>query len=190
MSDSLLEAILDWEKLRKGESISAMQVRKIYRYMTSDRGVARSYKTLKSTFDEERLTLQDLLASYGLLTTAIWHEAFDKISDKICSANVYIDSFSISDALNQGAQIVLAGRVSDPGLAVGPCIYEFGWNNNDYKKKEKITKDVFYKFYRILKPGGSVWISDLIAHSLPQIHSMMWKRYGMYLKNFSLLVLC
>jgi DNA helicase-2/ATP-dependent DNA helicase PcrA len=82
VSDSLLEAILDWEKLRKGESISAMQVRKIYRYMTSDRGVARSYKTLKSTFDEERLTLQDLLASYGLLTTAIWHEAFDKISDK------------------------------------------------------------------------------------------------------------
>ena len=38
-------------------------------------------------------------------------------------------------------------------------------------------------FHRILKPGGSIWISDLIAHSLPQIQSKMWQRYGKYLKN-------
>ena len=54
-------------------------------------------------------------------------EDFAKIKDKVYSANVYIDSFSISHALDQGAQIVLAGRVSDPGLALGPAIHEFGW---------------------------------------------------------------
>ena len=58
--------------------------------------------------------------------------AFDSIMDKVYSANVYINSSAISEALDKGAQIVLAGRVSDPGLALGPCIYEFGWKDQDY----------------------------------------------------------
>ena len=61
-------------------------------------------------------------------------EPFEKIKNKICSANVYIDSFSIARALSKDAQIVLAGRVSDPGLALGPMIHEFGWTNNDFNK--------------------------------------------------------
>lgn len=59
----------------------------------------------------------------------------DKINgilNDVCSANVYIDSFSIAEALSMGADIVLAGRVSDPGLVLGPCIYEFGWSKEDY----------------------------------------------------------
>ena len=40
---------------------------------------------------------------------------------------------------------------------------------------------VFAKFYAALKPGGSVWISDLIQHSTPHIQGMMWRRYGDYL---------
>ena len=57
---------------------------------------------------------------------------FDTIMDKVYSANVYINSSTISDALDKGSQIVLGGRVSDPGLALGPCIYEFGWKDQDY----------------------------------------------------------
>jgi tRNA (cmo5U34)-methyltransferase len=40
---------------------------------------------------------------------------------------------------------------------------------------------VFEKFHRALRPGGSVWISDLVAHALPQVEAMMWRRYGEYL---------
>ena len=58
--------------------------------------------------------------------------AFDSIMDNVYSANVYINSSTISEALDKGAQIVLAGRVSGPGLALGPCIYEFGWKDQDY----------------------------------------------------------
>jgi hypothetical protein len=58
--------------------------------------------------------------------------SFDSILDKIYSANVYINSSTIAEALEKGAQIVLAGRVSDPGLALGPCIYEFDWKEKDY----------------------------------------------------------
>lgn len=43
---------------------------------------------------------------------------------------------------------------------------------------------VFAKIFRALKPGGSFWISDLIKHSDAQVQSLMWQRYGDYLKNF------
>jgi tRNA (cmo5U34)-methyltransferase len=45
-------------------------------------------------------------------------------------------------------------------------------------------KAVFSKFYACLKPGGSIWISDLVAHALPAIQDIMWGRYGDYLVAF------
>src|SRR5580704_9597584 len=43
---------------------------------------------------------------------------------------------------------------------------------------------VFLKFYDCLKPGGSVWISDLVSHSVPAIQDVMWTRYADYLAAF------
>lgn len=43
-------------------------------------------------------------------------------------ANVYIGAQCIKDALAQGADIILAGRVADPCLALGILAYEFGWD--------------------------------------------------------------
>ncbi len=59
-------------------------------------------------------------------------DSFDSIKEHVYSANVYINSATIAEALEKGAQIVLAGRVSDPGLALGPCIYEYGWKADNY----------------------------------------------------------
>ena len=39
----------------------------------------------------------------------------------------------------------------------------------------------FAKFYDLLKPGGSIWIVDLVQHSNSQIQQLMWRRYGEYL---------
>ena len=74
-------------------------------------------------------TLIDKGVSFSNMDTG---NSIDTIIDHVYSANVYIDSFTIAQALEQGAQIVLAGRVSDPGLALGPCIYEFGWEKSDF----------------------------------------------------------
>ena len=41
--------------------------------------------------------------------------------------------------------------------------------------------DVFAKCYAALRPGGSLWISDLIEHSNPAVQALMWQRYGAYL---------
>ena len=47
-------------------------------------------------------------------------------------------------------------------------------DNQDWEK-------VFSKLYTLLKPGGSLWISDLISHENDTIQTMMWNRYGDYL---------
>ena len=41
---------------------------------------------------------------------------------------------------------------------------------------------VFHKLYRLLKPGGSLWIADFIAQETPTIQELVYKeRYGNYL---------
>ena len=40
---------------------------------------------------------------------------------------------------------------------------------------------VFANFQRALRPGGGLWIADLVAHDAPAIQSLMWARYGDYL---------
>lgn len=42
---------------------------------------------------------------------------------------------------------------------------------------------VFRNFHHWLRPGGSIWISDLVEHTLPAVHAMMWDRYGQYLSQ-------
>jgi len=39
----------------------------------------------------------------------------------------------------------------------------------------------FEKIYRLLAPGGSVWITDIVSHESDAVHQMMWHRYGEYL---------
>ncbi|MFV0337348.1 MAG: class I SAM-dependent methyltransferase [Chthoniobacterales bacterium] len=50
------------------------------------------------------------------------------------------------------------------------------------REKEDWEK-AFEKIFRLLKPGGSVWITDLVFHENPKIQELMWQRYGEYLKQ-------
>lgn len=42
---------------------------------------------------------------------------------------------------------------------------------------------VFHKLLLALKPGGSLWISDLVEHNDAAIQALMWERYGAYLSE-------
>lgn len=53
----------------------------------------------------------------------------DRAGDIVC-ANVYTDSTGIVQALEQGANVVIAGRVSDNAVYVGPAVHEFGWQRD------------------------------------------------------------
>ncbi|MEI2418418.1 acyclic terpene utilization AtuA family protein [Orrella sp. JC864] len=57
-------------------------------------------------------------------------ERFDE--KRFVSASVYQGAFEIAQAIRDGAQIVVAGRVADPSLTLGPAIAHFGWSPDDW----------------------------------------------------------
>ncbi len=49
-------------------------------------------------------------------------------TSEITHANVYTGAHTISEALDKGANLILAGRVADPCLTLGILIHHFKWN--------------------------------------------------------------
>jgi hypothetical protein len=61
-------------------------------------------------------------------------EPLSNIRDRVQSANVYFGARPIAQALEQGVQVVITGRCTDTGLALGPMIHEFGWLVDDWDR--------------------------------------------------------
>lgn len=76
-----LEAIQMWEALRRGEGLMAKDVRSVYRQMLLNKQVQRGHKTLPDVPEDCILTIGDLTANHGLLTTASWDDALGAIPD-------------------------------------------------------------------------------------------------------------
>ncbi len=78
--------------------------------------------------------LDELMASGEEFRNMDTGEPLSTVRDRVTSANVYLGAFPIAEALDQGAQIVITGRGTDPGLVIGPLIHEFGWGAEDWDK--------------------------------------------------------
>ena len=61
-------------------------------------------------------------------------EPFAGIQNKLQSANAYLGLPPLLKALETGADLVLAGRVTDTSITMAPMVYEFGWQLNDWDK--------------------------------------------------------
>lgn len=71
-----IQAIMSWESLRKGDTIPVASAINVYKKLRA--GVTGPGRTALSRRDgEERVSIAELKSAFGLLTTAIWHEAFD-----------------------------------------------------------------------------------------------------------------
>ncbi len=79
----------------------------------------------------------DLTADLPTLPRSPWEgepEGSTIPLDKVVAANAYLGCQGIVDALDGGADIVVTGRVADPGLALGPLRHVFGWAADDWDK--------------------------------------------------------
>ena len=57
-----------------------------------------------------------------------------EIIDRVTSANVYLGAAPVVEALAQGADVIVTGRVTDTGITVAPMIHHFGWDPTDWDK--------------------------------------------------------
>lgn len=76
--------------------------------------------------------LDELIAQGHTLDNMETGEPITTVKEKLLSANVYLGCVPIVEALEQGADIIITGRVTDTGLTLAPMVYEFGWDLNDF----------------------------------------------------------
>ncbi|WP_404478185.1 acyclic terpene utilization AtuA family protein [Novosphingobium sp. BL-52-GroH] len=55
-----------------------------------------------------------------------------EMGSALVSANAYLGSAEIARALDEGAHVVITGRVGDPALFVGAMRHAFGWAEDDW----------------------------------------------------------
>ena len=101
----------------------------------ADQRGARGKVTLGVVTGDDLLTrLDSLIAEGHELRNMDTGEPLSTVRDRVLSANAYLGSEPIVEALGQGAQIVITGRSTDTALTMAPLRFEFGWRNDDWAR--------------------------------------------------------
>ena len=84
------------------------------------------------TGDDLLSRLDDLIESGQPLDNMDTGEPLSTVRDRVLSANAYIGSEPIVEALRGGANVVITGRSTDTALTMAPLRHEFGWAGNSW----------------------------------------------------------
>jgi hypothetical protein len=83
--------------------------------------------------------LDELIASGHPFKNLDTGEVLSTVRSRVVSANAYLGSEPIAEALGMGACVVVTGRVADACLTVGPALYELGWSARDWGRVASAT---------------------------------------------------
>lgn len=106
------------------------------------------------------------------MDTKVWEtrKPLMDLPGEIISANVYMGVDGILDALEQGANVIITGRVADPSMFLAPIIHEFGWERDDWDKLGMGTM-----MGHLLECGGQVtggYFADPGKKDVPNLSSL------------------
>ena len=104
------------------------------REVAKELGLTGKFKIGIVTGDDILDNLDEFLDNGVEITNMDTGESLASIRDKVQSANVYLGAKPLVDALNQGANIVIGGRLTDTGLTLAPLMHEFGWTFEDWDR--------------------------------------------------------
>lgn len=92
-------------------------------------------KVAAVTGDDMLARLPELQAAGEVFANMDTGEALaDTANQAFVTANVYLGAAPIVEALQNGADIVITGRVADPCLYLAPMIAKFGWAWDDWNR--------------------------------------------------------
>lgn len=80
IADSVVAAVVGWERLRKGLEINYDALQKIYKNLPAE-AVKRGFKSLRTAEPDKMYSMQNLKDNHGLLTDEVWHKALTKIGE-------------------------------------------------------------------------------------------------------------
>ena len=83
-----------------------------------------------------------------------------------------------------GSVEAIQGDVREVDLGVGRHDILLAASVLHHLRSDAEWRVVFTNFQRTLRPGGSIWIFDLIESSIPEAQAVMWRRYGEYLTQW------
>ncbi|HEX9483298.1 MAG TPA: acyclic terpene utilization AtuA family protein [Gemmatimonadaceae bacterium] len=98
------------------------------------KGAAGKVRVGVVTGDDLLPRLDELLAAGHPLTHMDTGEPLSAVRDRVLSANAYIGSTPIVEALRRGANVVVTGRSTDTALTMAPLRHEFGWDASDWDR--------------------------------------------------------
>ena len=84
--------------------------------------------------DDLMARLDELLASGVPLAHMDDGRPLATMRDRVVAANAYLGAWPVAQALADGAQIVVTGRVTDAALTLGPLVHEHGWAWDDWDR--------------------------------------------------------
>ncbi len=97
-------------------------------------GVSDKVRIGVVTGDDLLPRLDELMEKGHALANMDTGEPLSIVRDRVLSANAYIGSTPIIEALGKDANIVITGRSTDTALTMAPLRYEFGWGPHDWDK--------------------------------------------------------
>ena len=102
--------------------------------LAAERGAGGKVRIGVVTGDDLLPRLDALIAAGHPLANMETGEPLSTVRERVLSANAYIGSTPIVEALGRGAQVVITGRSTDTALTMAPLRYEFGWAPDDWDR--------------------------------------------------------
>jgi hypothetical protein len=102
--------------------------------LAKELGVAAKVRVGVVLGDDIHGDLDALLAAGEPLKHMETGAPLSTVRKEVLSANVYLGAAPVAKALEMGANVIIAGRVTDTSVTLAPMIHEFGWRLDDWDK--------------------------------------------------------
>lgn len=134
--DSVLPAVLERgvRVIANAGGVNPVACAQAIRDLAASRGASGKLQIGVVTGDDLLPRLDDLIARGHALANMDTGEPLTTVRDRVLSANAYIGSTPIVEALSRGAQVVITGRSTDTALTMAPLRFEFGWASDDWDR--------------------------------------------------------